>query len=325
MIIKFKTISNKTYELELYPTDTIGQIREKLGKEFGLLSSALKFIHLAKVLTDEQTIEECGIDGTNFVILHIQNIKLSSQIKKEEKKKLSPIKEKDPSPKKENITILKDFKGPQVEPLPIYQTKSEIPDPVDFEEKVKSLISLGFSKSDCEQALRSAVFNSNRAAEFLLSGHIPDLPKLYHPSFEEDKEEEEEEVTNLLINNENEEEEEDFELGFKLLYQNLKKDPNYIYEFLNEMAENNPSLIPLIKNDPAAFLASIGINPTEFDLSKLNKKSEFEILMSKFTNKQKEEIHRLELLGFDTMIVIQVYEACDRNEEIAKECLLEMK
>jgi hypothetical protein len=37
---------------------------------------------------------------------------------------------------------------------------------------------MGFSKGDCDAALRASHGNVDRAADFLLSGHIPDLPQL---------------------------------------------------------------------------------------------------------------------------------------------------
>ena len=74
-----------------------------------------------------------------------------------------------------------------------------------------------------------------------------------------------------------------------------------------------------------AFLGSIGLNPDDFDLSGLGRTTEYERLMSQFTAAERESIHALEKLGLDTMIIIQVFVACDKNEELARECLQGMK
>ena len=47
--------------------------------------------------------------------------------------------------------------------------------------------------------------------------------------------------------------------------------------------------------------------------------------MRQFNSEEKNAIHRLELNGFDVMTVIQVYIACDKNEELTTSCLDSMK
>jgi hypothetical protein len=43
-----------------------------------------------------------------------------------------------------------------------------------IEQRIQSLEELGFHRADCEKALKSALFNLDRAADYLVSGSIPE-------------------------------------------------------------------------------------------------------------------------------------------------------
>ena len=66
-----------------------------------------------------------------------------------------------------------------------YSNQVETPSdtPENFEEQVSNLMDLGpYSHELCEQALRMSYFNIDKAAEFLISGSVPETPPidLYH-------------------------------------------------------------------------------------------------------------------------------------------------
>ncbi|KAH0785576.1 UBA/TS-N domain containing protein [Histomonas meleagridis] len=51
--------------------------------------------------------------------------------------------------------------------------------PEGMEEQIKNLMALGsYSHELCEQALRMSYFNTDKAAEFLLSGNVPETPPI---------------------------------------------------------------------------------------------------------------------------------------------------
>jgi hypothetical protein len=91
------------------------------------------------------------------------------------------------------------------------------------------------------------------------------------------------------------------------------------------MAEDNPALAGLIRDDPAAFLGSIGLNPNDFNLNGLGRTTQYEELMAGFSDVEKASIHALEKLGFDTMTIIQVFVACGNDEALARDCLCSMQ
>ena len=70
MIVKFRTINNNLYELELSPTDTILSVKQRLSENFNLDSNKMKLIYKSKILSDNATVESAGINESGFVVLH---------------------------------------------------------------------------------------------------------------------------------------------------------------------------------------------------------------------------------------------------------------
>ena len=142
--------------------------------------------------------------------------------------------------------------------------------------------------------------------------------------------EDDEEVDRVIFDEDDDYEEDEDDDGaarlrrFTRWRDQLIRDPDSLRSFLNQMAEENPAVAGLIRDDPRAFLASMGLNPDDFDLTGLGRTSPYEQLMSQFNETEKDAIHQLEKLGLDTMMIIQVFVACDKNLELATECLQSM-
>lgn len=262
--------------------------------------------------------------------MHVQSSKNAKQPQKKSSekrkspKKESPIKVQEaaapaPTQPKEEATQKPEQPGhSMVAPLPELEAKHQLVDPPNFNALVQTLTEMGFSEGDAAHALRAAVYNPDRAAEFLLTNYIPEMPQLYDPNDLANEEED-------YDDDDNSDEEDDEQASTLQFLRQLHQNPELLPIYLKDLADNNPAVAPLIRNDPASFLVSLGVNPSEFDLSSLKHKSEFETLMEKFTEEEQKAIHRLEKLGFDTTDVIQVFEACDRDENLTKSCLEQMK
>ena len=352
MHVTFRTIGNKLYELDLEPTDTVSHVKATLAKEFGFQSNKIKLIYKAKVLLDNNTLQASGVDGTSFIVLYAMQPQQQQETKKENEADVinnnndgdkntqslngdrqssvvsaPTINHEIPAASQETRPTL-----PSTAPLPEIFSNNDMPDPPGFRRKVNELMDMGFSEADCENALRAAVGNVDRAADFLLSGNIPDVPRMLsvrdvpmmnrNTNFERIilSDDENDEIFDDDVDNE----EEDGMQNFISFRDEMIQHPDKLRSFLNQMAEDNPAIAGLIRDDPAAFLASIGLNPDDFDLTGLGRSTEYERLMAEFDDKQQASIHNLEKLGFDTMTIIQVYVACDKDEELTKSCLESM-
>ncbi|KAH0785043.1 UV excision repair protein Rad23 [Histomonas meleagridis] len=99
----------------------------------------------------------------------------------------------------------------------------------------------------------------------------------------------------------------------------LQNPTDSIQILLQTIAERNPKLCSKIRNNPKPFLKALGLNP---DMSSMFK-NEHPIL-NQLTQEDMDAIHRLEELGFDEITVIQVYLFCNKDEQLAANCLINM-
>lgn len=317
MQLNLCTTGNERFQIIAQPTDTISAVKKLLASKYNLIASKTRIIYQAQILPDIKTVSECGIDRTSCLVLHTatQKKKISKKLNNSDSENvLMEQVSADDKPAPDNEP------QPTTEPLPEVRRKWRYQDPPGFEMKVQELVTMGFALRDCEDALRAALYNVDRAADYLLSGNIPSAPPMMSAEDLPECEEEEEEY------DDDEETTQEAQLRrFARFRKQLLRSPETLRQFLRDMAEENPAIAGLIRDDPAAFLASIGLNPTEFDLSGLGKSSQYEVMMKQFDSVEQDSIHNLEKLGFDTMTVIQVFVACGKDESLTQECLNSMK
>lgn len=329
MIVNFRSVSNQLYTLELQPADTVGHVKAILAEKYNFHPKKIRLIFKAKVLPDATTLEAAGINGEGFVVVYAmqanQNDKSTTINKENETKEENRKATNDSKPP----PAQNEIQTPTEEPLPAFRPNYH--DPPGFQKKVEELVSMGFKRGDCEVALRAAVGNVDRAADFLLSGNVPDMPHLMSVS-EIPMKQEKPDTNNIMLSDEEDEEvvadfddqEEDALEGIIDFRDELIRHPEKLRLFLRQMAEDNPEIAYLIRDDPSAFLANIGFNPNDFDLTGLGRTTQYEQLMSGFNDTEQKIIHNLEKLGFDTMTIIQVFVACEKDEAMTRSCLESM-
>ncbi|CAN0862642.1 Ubiquitin receptor RAD23b [Linum grandiflorum] len=112
---------------------------------------------------------------------------------------------------------------------------------------------------------------------------------------------------------------------FQLLRSMVRTNPPILQPMLQELGKQNPNLLRMIQEHHAEFLQLLN-EPQEDG-------SEGEVLAEQpdqemphainVTPAEQAAIERLEAMGFDRPLVIEAFLACDRNEELAANYLLE--
>ncbi|WOK95041.1 ubiquitin receptor RAD23b-like isoform X1 [Canna indica] len=104
----------------------------------------------------------------------------------------------------------------------------------------------------------------------------------------------------------------------------VQANPQILQPMLQELSKQNPQLLRLIQEHHAEFLQLINepIEGLEGDLFDQPEQDEMPHTIS-VTPEEQEAIERLEALGFDRARVIEAFLACDRNEQLAANYLLE--
>ncbi|XP_062112872.1 ubiquitin receptor RAD23b-like isoform X2 [Humulus lupulus] len=110
---------------------------------------------------------------------------------------------------------------------------------------------------------------------------------------------------------------------FQTLRSMVQSNPQILQPMLQELGKQNPQLLRLIQEHDAEFLQLIN-EPLEGSEGDMFDQPEQDMPHAiNVTPAEQEAIERLEAMGFDRALVIEAYLACDRNEELAANYLLE--
>ncbi|KAK4850892.1 hypothetical protein QYF36_010746 [Acer negundo] len=110
---------------------------------------------------------------------------------------------------------------------------------------------------------------------------------------------------------------------FQVLRAMVQANPQILQPMLQELGKQNPHLMRLIQEHQADFLRLIN-EPVEG--AEGNVGSQLAAAMPQsvtVTPEEREAIERLEAMGFDRAIVLEVFFACNKNEELAANYLLD--
>jgi UV excision repair protein RAD23 len=229
------------------------------------------------------------------------------------------------------------------------------------ETAVARIMEMGYERPQVEQALRAAFNNPDRAVEYLLTGLPASAPQPPQAATEDDSMEDAvaaAEGQDVPVEDEDEGEEEYEDQGADLFAQAAgpsrggpidaqeagSDDPSAGLGQIREIIQNNPEMLEPILQQLAQDYPGIGNmiqeNPEEFMRLMLTEGaldglptsgeaapgaapggSEEGVTEIAVTPADQEAINRLTELGFDRNLVIQIYFACEKNEEVAANIL----
>ncbi|GAV78081.1 ubiquitin domain-containing protein/UBA domain-containing protein/XPC-binding domain-containing protein [Cephalotus follicularis] len=110
---------------------------------------------------------------------------------------------------------------------------------------------------------------------------------------------------------------------FQALRTMVQANPQILQPMLQELGKHNPQLLRLIQEHDGEFLQLIN-EPPEGSEGDIFDQPEQEMPHAiNVTPSEQEAIERLEAMGFERALVIEAFLACDRNEELAANYLLE--
>jgi len=352
MEVTFRTVSGSVYKIPVELQMNIGEckniIREKAGIPEG---ETIKMILKAKVLEDSTTIESMNLQPRDFIIVHVQTAKKAAPAPAPVPP--TPVAPVAPAPvapvpvapapviPPRPAPVIPEpgrRTGPVSEPLPeIPQTAPRGDQAVDenspeFLAAIDQLVEIGYPKTDCVAALKAAMGDPNMAAHFLETGELPS---------DEDQ--------RAFRQNQD---------SIRQMRTILESQPDKLIDIIQLIESNSPESGIIFRAHPELLLEHLRLDPSKFDLASIKSTAPPGVpsleeirmggqprnapqtrpqnprspppadpmsgIMSQFSEAEKESITRLVELGFDKGTVIQVFLACDKNENIAANCLLGM-
>ncbi|KAM4635038.1 RAD23 homolog A, nucleotide excision repair protein a [Polymixia lowei] len=354
MQITLKTLQQQTIQIEIDPDQTVKALKEKIEAERGKDNfpvSGQKLIYAGKILQDDTPIKDYKIDEKNFVVVMVSKAKPAAAA--------SPPPSEVPKPPVQDsgststaAPVATPAPTPAAAPTPPEEPKEE-PSPADtepqqpasssggsqgvdassalvtgaeYEAMLTEIMSMGYERERVVAALRASFNNPHRAVEYLLTG-IPSSPvQETNPPVQAPASGRTDQPS--LAEGENPLEFLRTQPQFLNMRHAIQQNPSLLPALLQQLGRENPQLLQQISQHQELFIQMLnepvgegGEGPEVGELGAAGEEGA-PVNYIQVTPQEKEAIERLKALGFPEALVIQAYFACEKNENLAANFLL---
>lgn len=331
MKITLKNLQQQTFQVEIDSSKSVKELKQKIEAEKGKEYSAenQRLIYAGKILTDDNAISEYNIDEKKFIVVMVTKPK---QIEKADSGDGNSV----------TSAPIATTTTTTAASVPAPRTESSVP-PVEsnvssaesallmgeeYQTMVRNIIDMGYEKEQVEAALRASYNNPDRAVEYLING-IPSIT---------DEQEAVSETADMSGIDERQSDADDplaflrVQPQFQQMRSVIQHNPQLLNTVLQQIGQTNPALLQLISDNQEAFVrmlnepaqgptATQGSTPAAAPVSGqatgLQQPVAFQV-----TQQDRDAIERLKALGFPEHLVVQAYFACEKNENLTANFLL---
>ncbi|XP_071391152.1 RAD23 homolog A, nucleotide excision repair protein a [Centroberyx affinis] len=358
MQITLKTLQQQTIQIEIDPDQTVKALKEKIEAERGKDNfpvSGQKLIYAGKILQDDTPIKDYKIDEKNFVVVMVSKAKPAAAAS-------PPPSEAPKPPVQDSGSTSTAVPAatptpapaptPAAVPIPPEEAKeepsaadTESPQPAsssgggqgvdassalvtgaEYETMLTEIMSMGYERERVVAALRASFNNPHRAVEYLLTG-IPSSPvQETNPPVQPPASGRTDAPS--LAEGENPLEFLRTQPQFAHMRRAIQQNPALLPALLQQLGRENPQLLQQISQHQELFIQMLnepvgegGEGPEVGELGAAGEEGA-PVNYIQVTPQEKEAIERLKALGFPEALVIQAYFACEKNENLAANFLL---
>ncbi|KAK7325321.1 hypothetical protein VNO77_29483 [Canavalia gladiata] len=360
MKLTVKTLKGSHFEIRVQPSDTIMAVKKNIedvqGKDNYPCGQQL-LIHNGKVLKDETTLADNKVTEDGFLVVMLSKSKTLGSAGTSSTQPASNPSTIVSAPNStslvqaqsaDNVASVTDVTPSNVATDTYGQAASNLVAGGDVEQIIQQIMDMGggsWDRDTVSRALRAAYNNPERAVDYLYSG-IPEAAEVAVPAvpYSNSQTTETGGVTagavpgvpnssplnmfpqetisgagagigslDFLRNNPQ----------FQALRSMVQSNPQILQPVLQELGKQNPNLLRLIQEHHAEFLQLIN-EPVEGSEGDIFDQPDQDMPHAiNVTPAEQEAIGRLEAMGFDRASVIEAFLACDRDEQLAANYLLE--
>ncbi|CAF3674487.1 unnamed protein product, partial [Rotaria sp. Silwood1] len=191
MQLQIKTLSNEKFTIECELSDTVRTIKEKIASKDlkdKYEADAVKLIFSGKILEDSKTLESYSINQDSFLVVVKQappkaaaTSTGATNVPSNPPRPASPQNRAANVPQPAPSSLPQQQQQQQQSPqtTPTDNTSAAAQDTFSSaearEKALRELTDMGFERSQAELALRASFYHVERAAEYLITGNIPNL------------------------------------------------------------------------------------------------------------------------------------------------------
>lgn len=356
MQITLKTLQQQTIQIDIDPDLTVKALKEKIEAERGKDSfpvSGQKLIYAGKILQDDTPIKDYKIDEKNFVVVMVSKAKSAPAVSPppSEAPKI-PVQDSSSSSASTVSPAPAPTPTPAAIPIPPEEARVESPptvtepeapassDPLleaqgvdassalvtgaEYESMLTEIMSMGYERERVVAALRASFNNPHRAVEYLLTG-IPSSPvQETNPPIQPPASGRTTSDAPAVAEGENPLEFLRTEPQFHNMRQVVQQNPSLLSAVLQQLGRENPPLLQQISQHQERFIQMLNEPEGPEVGGELAAAGEegAPVNYIQVTPQEKEAIERLKAMGFPEALVIQAYFACEKNENLAANFLL---
>ncbi|CAO1621117.1 unnamed protein product [Parajaminaea phylloscopi] len=203
MKLTVKSLQGGNFSLEAEPADTIGSLKAKISAEKGHAVEQQKIIYSGKILTDNQTVEQCNVTEKGFLVLMVSKPKAPkvdppAAATASETPSAAPASTATPAATSADATAASTAAEPASQsasaaPADTASAPAPSGDATTgttteqqgsgsdsgfvtgsaLESVIQNMMEMGFEREQIQRALRASYNNPDRAVEYLMNG-IPE-------------------------------------------------------------------------------------------------------------------------------------------------------
>ncbi|KAF9049687.1 hypothetical protein BJ165DRAFT_1591889 [Panaeolus papilionaceus] len=175
MKITVKTTQQKVFQVDVESSDTIGALKAKIQETQGHSAAVQKIIYSGKILTDDKTVEACGIKEKDFLVLMVSKPKpnFPSAASTSAAPEVAPAA---PAPAPPAQPVAPTSATPAADPQPAAQEQPVVSSNSAFltganlQNTIDNMVDMGFPRDQVVGAMRASFNNPDRAVEYLMNG-----------------------------------------------------------------------------------------------------------------------------------------------------------
>ncbi|XP_042198583.1 UV excision repair protein RAD23 homolog B isoform X2 [Callorhinchus milii] len=191
-----------------------------------------------------------------------------------------------------------------------------------YENLVAEIMSMGYEREQVLAALRASFNNPDRAVEYLLTG-IPAEPEIQEEPQPRVTTQPPSQQTSQSTPSSNPLEFLRTQPQFQQMRQVIQQNPSLLPALLQQLGRDNPTLLQQITQHQEQFVQMLNDPVGEVAGEGAEGHGSPHTNYIQVTPQEKEAIERLKALGFPEGLVIQAYFACEKNENLAANFLLQ--
>lgn len=293
-------------------------------------STGMKLVFNGNILDDSKLVSSENLNDQNFIVVVAKKVTNQTKKKKEEPVKEQPKEQIKEEPKELPKEETKEVKETKEVPKETTSSTTDFVTGDKYKQIVAQFLEMGFEKEQIDKCMKVAYNNPERAAEYLMGGIPEGLEERVERQQRQNTQQKNTQQNTQQTSNSSQLKQvlQNFP-QFNQIRATIQQNPNLLQPILSRIAQDQPDLMELIQQNPEEF-ARILNEPVQFPQQEQEQETQTQRRQQQqpgtimVTPQEKEAIDRIISMGFEKMLVIQVFFACEKNEEATIDFLIQM-